>query len=194
MVWAMSEIARNPRVMQKLQNEIRSIVGRKSKILRSDITQMKYLKMVVKETLRLHPPAPLLIPRECMNHCQVGGYSVFPGTRVLINAWGMGRDPITWGENSSEFYPERFMNNVEADFVGENFDMVPFGGGRRSCPAFSQAIATVELTIGSLLYYFDWEVPNGLKNEELNMEEKGSLVVMRKTSLCLVPRKHNWQE
>ncbi|KAK1421120.1 hypothetical protein QVD17_23228 [Tagetes erecta] len=190
MVWAMSEIIRNPRVMQKLQHEIRTCIGRKPKIQRSDIMQMKYLKMVVKETLRLHPPAPLLIPRECMNDCQVGGYNVFRGTRVLINAWAIGRDPRIWGDNSTQFYPERFLN-VEADFVGENFDMVPFGGGRRSCPAFSQAATTVELTLGNLLYFFDWEVGDGLKNEELNMEEKGSLVVFRKSSLSLVPTKHN---
>ncbi|KAI3809401.1 hypothetical protein L1987_25373 [Smallanthus sonchifolius] len=190
MVWAMSEIVRNPRVMQKLQKEIRSCIGRKPKIHRSDIMQMKYLKMVVKETLRLHPPAPLLIPRECINHCQVGGYDVFPGTRVLINAWGIGRDPRIWGDNSTKFYPERFKNEV--DFVGEKFDMVPFGGGRRSCPAFNQATTIIELTIGKLLYLFDWEVPDGY--EELNMEEKGSLVVHRKSSLFLVPRKHNRQE
>lgn len=189
----MSEIVRNPRVMQKLQTEIRTCIGKKPKIQRSDIMQMKYLKMVVKETLRLHPPAPLLIPRECMNDCQVGEYNVFRGTRVVINAWAIGRDPRIWGDNSTEFYPERFLN-VEADFVGDNFDMVPFGGGRRSCPAFSQAATTVELTIGNLLYFFDWDVGDGLKNEELSMEEKGSLVVFRKSSLCLVPRMHDWEE
>ncbi|KAI7736801.1 LOW QUALITY PROTEIN: hypothetical protein M8C21_011236 [Ambrosia artemisiifolia] len=192
MVWAMSEIVRNPRVMQKLQNEIRSCIGRKQKIHKADIMKMQYLKMVVKETLRLHSPAPLLIPRECTQHCQVGGYDVFPGTRILINAWAIGRDSRIWGDNSTEFYPERF-ENVEADFVGENFDMVPFGGGRRSCPAFNQAVTTVELTIANLLHVFDWEVPDGLRNEELNMEEKGSLVVCRKSSLCLVPRKYNWE-
>ncbi|KAJ9540577.1 hypothetical protein OSB04_027083 [Centaurea solstitialis] len=193
MVWAMSEVARNPRVMQKLQSEIRSGIGRKPKIERLDLTNMPYLKMVVKETLRLHPPAPLLLPRECLSNCQIGGYDVMPKTRVLINAWGIGRDPGTWGENVAEFYPERFVN-LEFDFGGDNFDMVPFGAGRRSCPAFSSAATTVELTIANLLHWFDWEVPNGLKMEDLDMEENGSLVVSRKSPLCLVPKNHTWQE
>ncbi|KAI3748371.1 hypothetical protein L6452_11396 [Arctium lappa] len=193
MVWAMSEVARNPRVMKKLQSEIRSCVGRKQKVERSDMSHMTYLKMVVKETLRLHPPAPLLIPRECLSDCQIGGYDVFHATRVLINAWGIGRDPGTWGKNAAEFYPERFAN-LEFEFGGGNFDMVPFGGGRRSCPAFSSATTTVELTIANLLHWFDWEVPNGLKMEDLNMEEDGSLVVYRKSPLCLVPMKPTWQQ
>lgn len=194
LVWAMSEVARNPRVMQKLQSEIRRCVGRKPKVERLDMAQMTYLKMVVKETLRLHPPAPLLIPRECLSRCQIGGFDVIPETRVLINAWGIGRDPGTWGEDAAEFYPERFAN-LEFDFGGDNFDMVPFGGGRRSCPAFSSATTTVELTIANLLHWFDWEVPNGLKMEDMNMEEDGSLVVSRKSPLFLVPKQHtNWQE
>nr|XP_043635099.1 parthenolide synthase-like [Erigeron canadensis] len=194
MVWAMAEIARNPRVMNKLQKEIRSCIGMKQKVRTSDITKMTYLKMVVKETLRLHPTAPLLIPRECLQRCKLGGYDVLPGTRVLVNAWGIGRDPITWGDNSSEFYPERFNVNLEGDFRGSNFDMVPFGGGRRSCPAVNQATTITELTIANLFYWFDWEVPNGLRNEQLDMEEEGSLVVLRRNGLSLVPRNHNWQQ
>ncbi|KAL7614733.1 hypothetical protein Lser_V15G08468 [Lactuca serriola] len=123
----MSEITRSPRVMQKLQSEIRNCTTRKPGEL--DITKMSYLKMVVKETLRLHPPAPLLIPHESLSHCQIGGYSVLPGTCVIVNGWWIGRDPGTWGENAAEFYPERFENH-DVDFGGGNFEMVPFGGGR----------------------------------------------------------------
>ncbi|KAI3748370.1 hypothetical protein L6452_11395 [Arctium lappa] len=186
LVWAMSEIARSGRVMQKLQNEIRNCTGRIEKVKEVDITKMRYLKMVVKETLRLHTPAPLLIPHETLSHCQIGGYDVFPRTTVLINGWGIGRDPSTWGENAGEFYPERF-ENVEVDYGGGNFEMIPFGGGRRSCPATNTAPATVELVIANLLYWFDWEVIN---NESLNMEEEGSLVARKKFPLGLVPTKH----
>ncbi|KAD5961767.1 hypothetical protein R6Q59_014852 [Mikania micrantha] len=181
----MSEIARNVRVMQKLQTEIRNRTKTKQKLDATDVAKMTYLKMVVKETLRLHPPAPLLIPHECMSQCQVGGYDVYPGTSALINAWGIGRDPTVWGENAGEFYPERF-EKFEVDF-----EMVPFGAGRRSCPAMNTAPATVEFLIANLVCWFDWEVPNGVKNEDLNMEDVGTLILRKKLPLCLVPWKFN---
>ncbi|KAJ9540446.1 hypothetical protein OSB04_026952 [Centaurea solstitialis] len=192
MVWAMSEIVRNGRVMQKLQNEIRNCTGRIEKVKEMDVTKMKYLKMVVKETLRLHPPAPLLVPHESIGHCKIGGYDVFPKTTILINGWGIGRDRNTWGENAGEFYPERFDDD-ENENVEVDFEMIPFGGGRRTCPAIKTAPATVELVIANLLYWFDWEVPKG-NDESLNLEEKGSLVVHKKYPLCLVPTKHNWED
>ncbi|KAL4576537.1 hypothetical protein LXL04_012632 [Taraxacum kok-saghyz] len=193
MVWAMSEIIKSPRVMRKLQTEIRNCTGRKQQVQELDITKMSYLKMVVKETLRLHPPAPLLIPHESLSHCQIGGYDVLPGTCVLVNAWVIGKDRDTWGENAGEFYPERF-ENLDVDYGGGNFEMVPFGGGRRSCPAMNTVPGTIESTIANILYWFDWEVPGGLKNEDLNMLEEGSLVVRKKLPLCLVPKKHKWED
>ncbi|KAK1420470.1 hypothetical protein QVD17_22093 [Tagetes erecta] len=193
MEWTMSEIVKNPRVMQKLVNEIRNCTGRIQKVNELDITKMTYLKMVVKEALRLHTPAPLLIPHASSSHCQIGGYDVLPGTTAIINAWGIAKDPNTWGENADEFYPERF-ENVDVDFRGGNFEMLPFGGGRRSCPGINTAPATLELVIANLLYWFDWELPDRLKNEGLNMEEEGSLIVQKKVPLCLVPTKHNWED
>ncbi|KAI3705364.1 hypothetical protein L1987_75600 [Smallanthus sonchifolius] len=193
MVWAMSEITRSARVMKKLQSEIRNCTGRIEKDQKLDIAKMTYLKMVVKETLRLHPPAPLLIPRESLSHCQIGGYDVFPHSTVLVNGWAIGRDQETWGKNATEFYPERF-ENLEVEHGGRNYEMVPFGGGRRSCSAMNTAPTTIELTIANLLYWFDWEVPDGVKNEDLNMKEEGSLVVRKELTLYLVPRKHMWED
>ncbi|GJW02159.1 cytochrome P450 71B34-like protein [Tanacetum coccineum] len=141
----------------------------------------------------VHPPAPLLIPHECISHCQIGGYDVFPGTGVFINAWAIARERDTWGLNPTEFYPERF-ETFEVDYVAKHFEMVPFGGGRRTCPGYNSALGTIELTLANLLYWFDWEVPDGVKNENLNMEENGSLVVRKKTPLCLVSVKKNWQD
>ncbi|KAK9048679.1 hypothetical protein SSX86_018641 [Deinandra increscens subsp. villosa] len=193
LIWAMSEINKNPRVMQKLQSEIRNCTGKIEKVGELDTTKMTYLKMVVKETLRLHTPAPLLIPHVSLYHTQIEGYDVLPSTAVLINAWGIARDPGTWGENAAEFYPERF-ENVEGDFGRDRFEMLPFGGGRRSCPAMNTAPANVEFVIASLVYWFDWELPKGMKSEELNMEEGGTLVLGKKVPLCLVPTKHKWEE
>ncbi|KAL4556002.1 hypothetical protein LXL04_038637 [Taraxacum kok-saghyz] len=189
MVWTMSEIIKNPRVMQKLQEEIRGCVGTKASVEESDIAQMSYLKLVVKEALRLHSTVPFLLTRECVKHCQIGGYDIYPGTRVLINAWGIGRDPKVWTENASVFNPER-LETAELD----RSEMIPFGGGRRACPASSVATQVVEYTIANLFYSFDWQLPSGMENQELDMEEVGSLIVVRKTPLCLVPMKHDWQD
>nr|XP_043635165.1 parthenolide synthase-like [Erigeron canadensis] len=191
--WAMSEIVKSPRVLKKLQDEIRNCMGRKQKVDELDITKMTYLKLVVKETLRLHPPAPLLVPHECFSQCQIGGYDVFPGTSAIINAWGIGRDRNTWGENADEFYPERF-EKLDADFGGGNFELVAFGAGRRSCPAISTAPATVEWVIANLLYWFDWEFDGGVKNEDLDMQEEGTLIVHKKLPLYLIPTKHSWED
>ena len=192
-VWAMSEIVKNPKVMEKLQDEIRSGVGRKSMVQESDIAKMPYLKMVVKESLRLHPPPSFLMGRECVTHCQIGGYDVFPGTKVMINSWGIGRDSRTWKERPTEFWPERF-ENFEFEFLGKNCEMVPFGGGRRACPGYNSALSTVDFIIANLLYFFDWQTPDGVKIQDLDMEEKGPLLITRKTPLCLVPINHNWQD
>nr|GEW72849.1 cytochrome P450 71B34-like [Tanacetum cinerariifolium] len=177
MVWAMSEITRNTRVMRKLQDEIRNCSGKKLKRHELDITKMIYLKMVVKETLRMHPPLPLLIPHESISQCQIDGHDIFPKTSTLINVWGIGRDLNVWGNNADEFYPERF---VETEI---EFGMIPFGGGRRSCPGMNTASATIEFILAYLLYWFDWDIPGGMKNQDMNMEEEGSLVLRKKMIL-----------
>ncbi|XP_076897459.1 parthenolide synthase-like [Bidens hawaiensis] len=187
--WVMSEIIKNPRVMQKLQSEIRNSTGRIQKVKEMNTTKMRYLKMVVKESLRVHTPAPYLIPHVSLSHTKVDGYDVFPGTIVLTNAWGLARDPSIWGENANEFYPERF-ENIDGDFGRDRFEMLPFGGGRRSCPAKNIAPQDIEFVIANLLYWFDWELPKGMKTEDLNMESRGIPVLRRKVPLCLVPIKH----
>ncbi|KAL4562541.1 hypothetical protein LXL04_034748 [Taraxacum kok-saghyz] len=190
-VWAISEIVRNPRIMLKLQNEIRSCVGsRKSSVNESDVAKMTYLKMVVKETLRLHPPAAFLMGRECTSPCQIGGFDVLPGTKLMVTAWGIGRDPRIWKENPTEFRPERF-ENMEGD---KNFEMIPFGGGRRACPGTNMATSTIEFVIANLLYFFNWKIPGGVKNEDLDMKLYGFPFLRRTTPLCLVPTKHIWQD
>ena len=85
-VWAMSELAKNPRVMKKVQAEIRKITGNKLAVDGNELEKLKYSKMVVKETLRLHPAAPLLLPRKSIKYCKIGGCNVYPKTRIFVNA------------------------------------------------------------------------------------------------------------
>ncbi|MBA0728333.1 hypothetical protein Golax_001238, partial [Gossypium laxum] len=127
--WAMSEMIKNPRVMTKAQAEVRQVFQGKGNVDETGIHQLKYLKCVIKETLRLHPVFPLLLPRECSQNCEVNGFEIPAKTRVIINAWAIGRDPNHWVE-PEKFEPERFINS-SVDFVGTNFEFIPFGAGRR---------------------------------------------------------------
>ncbi|KAL0431923.1 UNVERIFIED_CONTAM: 4-hydroxyphenylacetaldehyde oxime monooxygenase [Sesamum radiatum] len=195
-IWAMSELIRNPQTMQKAQAEIRTKLGVKTTLEPDDLGKLTFLKMIVKETLRLHPPVPLLLPRETRRMCQIHAenntvYNISPQTRVLINAWAIGRDPNTWNK-PNEFLPERFEGN-EVDFRGQHFEFVPFGGGRRMCPGISNSIATIELTLANLLYWFDWEVAEGMKVEEIgSLEEEGGVTMHKRTKLTLVPINYAW--
>lgn len=186
--WAMAELMKHPKLMKKAQKEIREIVGKKQKVEEEDLQQMNYLKCIIKETLRLHPPAPLLVPHESTKNTKVHGYHVPSKTRVLINAWAIGRDPKSW-ENAESFLPERFLNNP-VDYKGQDFEFIPFGAGRRGCPGLVFAIATAELAIANLLYWFDWELPGNSRKEEIDMSEASGIAIHKKSPLLLVPIQH----
>ncbi|KAI3837751.1 hypothetical protein MKX03_010929 [Papaver bracteatum] len=184
--WTMSELIKNPKVMNKAQEEVRRIVGNKTKVDEEDINQMNYLKCVVKEGLRLHAPVPCLGPRNSTVSVKVKGYDIPQDAAVFINAWAIHRDPEFW-EKTEEFIPERFENN-HFDFKGQDFQFIPFGSGRRGCPGASFGIAVVEIVLANLLYGFDWKLPGGVNNEDLDMAEgAGALTCNRKIHLYVVP-------
>jgi len=187
-VWAMTALMNNPRVMNKVQMEIKSLYEDKDFINEDDIEKLPYLKAVVKETMRLFPPSPLLVPRETIENCNIDGYEIKPKTLVYINAWAIGRDPENW-KDPEEFYPERFfMSSV--DFKGNNFELIPFGSGRRMCPAMNMGVVTVELTLANLLHSFDWNLPHGFDKEQvLDTQVKPGITMHKKIDLYLVPRK-----
>ncbi|EOY12074.1 Cytochrome P450 [Theobroma cacao] len=183
--WAMSEMLKNPRVLQKAQAEVRQVFNRKGDVDGEGLHELEYLKLVINETLRLHPPIPLLLPRECSERCKINGYDIPVKSKVIINAWAIGRNPDYWTE-AERFYPERFLNS-SIDYKGAHFEFIPFGAGRRMCPGMLYGIANVELPLAQLLYHFDWELPGGRKIEDLDMDEVFGAVVRRKNDLCLVP-------
>lgn len=182
--WAMAELVQNRKVMKKLQQEFRKIRNVKHILTIKDIKEITYLTCVIKETLRLHPPAPLLVPRESMQDSNVKGYRIPKGTKVVINAWTINRDPNYW-ENPDEFYPERFMENT-VDFRGNNLEYIPFGAGKRICPGINFAQSNIEIILANILYHFDWDLPHG---EELDMSEAAGLSARRAENLRLIPRK-----
>ncbi|KAH1121209.1 hypothetical protein J1N35_004369, partial [Gossypium stocksii] len=167
--WAMPEMMKNPRILEKAQAEVRQAYDRTGDVNESDLHELKYLKLVIKETLRLHPPLPLLIPRENSERCEINGYEIPAMNKVIVNAWAIGRDSNYWSE-AEIFNPERFIDS-SVDYKGANFEFIPFGGGRRMCPGMSYGMAVVELSLAKLLYHFHWKLPNGMKNEDLDMTE-----------------------
>jgi len=186
--WAMSELMKNPRVMKKAQAEIREAVKGNKRIYESDLHKLRYLKLVIKETLRLHPPATLLM-RECREACNIGGYEIPLKTNLILNAWAIGRDPKHWSD-ADKFIPERFHDSTGFDFnkVNDNsFRYFPFGGGRRMCPGILFGLANIELPLAALLYHFDWKIPNEMKEEDLDMTEVFGATVSRKNNLVLIP-------
>ncbi|KAK1600895.1 hypothetical protein QYE76_018414 [Lolium multiflorum] len=190
-LWAMSELIRNPRVLKKVQKEIRVAARGNNWVQPEDMPKLSYLRMVVKETLRLYPPATLLLPRETLQNVKIGGYDVPARTRVAVNVWAIGRDPTSWGEGAEEFDPDRFeagASHGEVDLHGAHFELLPFGAGRRICPGIAMALMNVEFTLANLLCGFDWALPEGTEVEDISMEETGAgLTFHRKTPLVLVP-------
>ncbi|KAK4343464.1 hypothetical protein RND71_036558 [Anisodus tanguticus] len=190
-IWAMTGLIVNRNAMKKVQAEIRESVGKKSIVNEDDIQNLPYFKAVIKETFRLYPPAPLLVARETMQNSILEGYEIKPKTIIHVNSWAIARDPEIW-ENPEEFIPERFLNS-DIDFKGQNFELIPFGAGRRGCPAIALGVATVELVLSNLLHAFDWELPCGMKIEDIDTHVLPGLTMHKKKPLCLVPRKTKLQ-
>ncbi|KAF3635041.1 Cytochrome 83B1 [Capsicum annuum] len=174
--------------MKKVQEEIRKSIGNKGIVNEDDVQNMPYLKAVIKEAFRLYPPIPILLPRETMHKSILEGYEIQPKTIIYVNSWAIARDPETW-ENPEEFIPERFLNS-NIDFKGQDFQLLPFGAGRRICPGITLGIAIVDLILSNLLYAFDWELPCGMKKEDVDTDVLPGIVMHKKNNLCLVPKNY----
>ncbi|THG17209.1 hypothetical protein TEA_013533 [Camellia sinensis var. sinensis] len=164
--------------------ELVGIAPKKANLSEDDLEQMHYLKAIIKETLQLHPPVPLLISRESTKHVKLQGYDIPTETRVFINAWTIGRDPLSWKE-PEEFRPERFLNSF-IDYNGQNFQFIPFGAGRRGCPGIVFATANLELVLASLVHKFDWALPGGVTGDNMDLAESSGITIHRKFPLILV--------
>ncbi|XP_052181443.1 6,7,8-trihydroxycoumarin synthase-like isoform X2 [Diospyros lotus] len=188
LVWIMTELVKNSEAMKKIQDEVRNIDTEKEILYETDLQHLPYLEAIVKETWRLHPPAPLLVPHETIQQCTIGPYTIQPKTIVFVNAWAIGRDPDSW-EDPEEFLPSRFINS-SIDFKGQNFELIPFGAGRRICPGIHLGVVMVELALANLVRSFNWEIPFGLKKEDIDTEVRPGITMHKKTPLCLLATKY----
>ncbi|PIA24894.1 hypothetical protein AQUCO_15200001v1 [Aquilegia coerulea] len=183
----MTELLCNPEKMAKAQAELKEIIAENKPIDESVIIRLPYLQAVVKETFRMHPPVPLLLPHKAESLVELCGYIVPKNTQVLINVWTMGRDPNVW-ENPTAFEPERFLNS-NTDFKGRDFELIPFGAGRRICPGLPLAYRMVYLMLASLLHAFNWKLEDGLKPEDVDMEENFGITLQKAIPLRAIPLK-----
>ncbi|KAG7018217.1 Flavonoid 3'-monooxygenase, partial [Cucurbita argyrosperma subsp. argyrosperma] len=182
--WAMSELLRKPEILNKAREELDRVIGKERWVEEKDIASLPYIDAIAKETMRLHPVAPMLVPRMCREDCQIAGYDIAKGTRVLVNVWTIGRDPAVW-ENPNEFSPERFMGK-SIDVKGQDFELLPFGSGRRMCPGYSLGLKVIQSSLANLLHGFTWCLGGDMKKEDLNMDEVFGLSTPKKFPLDVV--------
>ncbi|CAI8591809.1 unnamed protein product [Vicia faba] len=174
-------------IMSKVQNELEQVVGKGIPVEETDIAKLPYMQAVIKETFRVHPPVPLLLPRKAETDVEIGDYIIPKDAQVLVNAWVIGRDPSKW-ENPNAFVPERFFNS-EIDFKGHHFELIPFGSGRRICPGLPLAIRMLPLMLGSLVNCFDWRLEDGLNVDDLNKEDEYGITLEKSQPVRIVPIK-----
>ncbi|KAK9113591.1 hypothetical protein Syun_020388 [Stephania yunnanensis] len=183
--WTMAELIRHPQIMNQVQQQMRQVIPPNTKLVTEDtLPKFHHLNMAIKESLRIHPPIPLLVPRKTLKDVVIEGCHVPANTRVIINAWAIGMDPHTW-KDPHVFEPKRFDHDDEN--LIKISDLMAFGGGRRVCPGIEFAMGVVEVALANLLYHFDWEVPGG---EELEMSEGSGLTAHRRDHLILLATPH----
>ncbi|RVW54501.1 Flavonoid 3',5'-hydroxylase 2 [Vitis vinifera] len=188
--WSLAEMLKNPSILKRAQEEMDHVIGRNRRLVESDLPKLPYLQAICKESLRKHPSTPLNLPRVSTQACEVNGYYIPENTRLSVNIWAIGRDPDVW-ENPEEFRPERFLSgrNAKIDPRGNDFELIPFGAGRRICAGARMGIVLVEYILGTLVHSFDWKMPDGV---EINMDEAFGLALQKAVSLSamVTPRLH----
>ncbi|KAI5665395.1 hypothetical protein M9H77_15248 [Catharanthus roseus] len=176
--WAISELLKKPQIFNNATEELDRVISKNRWVEEKDMSNLPYIEAIIKETLRI---APLLVPRTALQNCQVAGYDIPKGTRVLVSTWTIGRDPALW-ENPGEFCPKRFIGKA-VDMKGQNFELLPFGSGRRMCPGANMGLKVIQATLVNLLHGYKWRLPGGLRPEDLEMEEIFGLSTPKKIPL-----------
>ncbi|GAB4827298.1 hypothetical protein Ancab_040022 [Ancistrocladus abbreviatus] len=182
--WAMAELLRNPKKLKKACGELQKVIGKCNLIEEEDIIRLPYLQAVIKETFRMHPIVPLL-PRKAVSTTKLCSFTIPKNTQVFVNIWAVGRDESLW-KNANLFEPERFLDSY-IDVKGRDFELIPFGAGRRICPGLPLAYRMLPCMLGSLIHLFDWKLEDGITLEKIDMDEKFGLTMVKAKSLYAIP-------
>ncbi|KAA3481766.1 geraniol 8-hydroxylase-like [Gossypium australe] len=184
MEWAMTELLRHPNKLRRVTEELDAIIGDQTSVEESHLPRLLYLEAVVKETFRIHPPAPLLFPHMSSKTTIVAGYTIPKNSNIFFNVWAIQRDAEFW-EDPLRFEPERFLKDTEKrNYTGSSFHFFPFGSGRRICVGIPLAEKIMMQILATLLHCFEWELPNGRKPD---VKEKLQLVLSKAEPLVVVP-------
>ncbi|KAF7133129.1 hypothetical protein RHSIM_Rhsim09G0024200 [Rhododendron simsii] len=179
--WAISELLKQPQLLQKATEELERVIGRDRWVQEDDIPNLPYIGAIVKETLRVHPVGTFLAPHLSTEDCKIAGFDIPRGTNVIVNIWSIGRDPRYW-EAPEEFQPERFFGK-NIDVTGHHFELLPFGSGRRMCPGYGLGLILVQSTLANLVHGFKWALPDNVKPGDVDMEEEYGLTTHRKNPI-----------
>ncbi|CAA0838161.1 cytochrome P450- family 76- subfamily C-polypeptide 7 [Striga hermonthica] len=187
-VWLIVELMRNQDMLSKVRHELENIVngGELNEVL---LSECHYFQACIKETLRLHVPAPMLVPHRALETCKVNEYIIPKDSMVLVNAWAIARDPNYW-EDATNFNPERFLDS-KVGYMGTHFEYLPFGTGLRMCPGSNVAFKNIQMLAGTLLHYFEWSLPNGGDATTIDMGEKYLTTLKKAKPLLLIPKLRN---
>ncbi|WCJ22429.1 Cytochrome P450 703A2 [Euphorbia peplus] len=187
--WAMAEVIKHPRVLKKVQEELDNVVGPNRMVAESDLVHLNYLRCVVRETFRMHPAGPFLIPHESLRDTTINGYHIPANTRIFINTHGLGRNPKVW-DDVEDFRPERHWladgSRVEINH-GADFKILPFSAGKRKCPGAPLGVTLVLLGLARLFHAFDWAPPKGLKHEDIETIEVYGMTMPKAKPLIALP-------
>ncbi|KVI04742.1 probable (S)-N-methylcoclaurine 3'-hydroxylase isozyme 2 [Cynara cardunculus var. scolymus] len=182
--WAIAELLKHKEALSKVESEVMKKEMNFDKITESQLSELPYLHACIKETLRIHPTGPFLLPHRAQETCEVMGYTVPKDAQVFVNIWAISRDPKIWDDPLS-FKPERFLGS-KVDFRGQNFEFTPFGAGRRMCPGLPLGVKSVELILASLIRGFDWVLPNGDDPSQLDMNDKFGVTLQKEKPMKII--------
>ncbi|KAG5579350.1 hypothetical protein H5410_049977 [Solanum commersonii] len=201
--WAMAEVIRHPHVLKKIQEELDIVVGSGRMVTESDLIHLKYLRCVVRETFRMHPAGPFLIPHESIRDTKINGYYIPAKTRVFINTHGLGRNTKIW-DNIDEFRPERHLppNDDEKNMImttscsssrveishGPDFKILPFSAGKRKCPGAPLGVKLVLMALARLFHCYDWSPPNGVKHQDIDTNEVYGMTMPKAKPLMAIAK------
>ncbi|XP_042498788.1 geraniol 8-hydroxylase-like [Macadamia integrifolia] len=183
--WAMAELLHNPTALSVAERELSETIGGGRSIKESDLRSLPYMKAALKESMRLHPTVPFLLPHRALMDVDLYDFHIPKHTQLLINAYAIARDPAYW-VNPNRFLPERFLGS-EIDFRGNDLCFIPFGAGRRMCPGLPLAERMMEMMLATLLNRFHWKLPRGMTPEEMDMKDRLGISLHKATPLIAVP-------
>ncbi|GJR35672.1 cytochrome P450 71A1-like protein [Tanacetum coccineum] len=182
--WSIAQLLKKPEIFKTATDELDKVIGRDRWVDENDMHNLPYIRAIAKETLRLHPVTPMLTPRRTREDCEVDGYDIPKDTCIMVNVWAIGRDPTLW-DKPDEFCPERFIGK-QIDVKGNNFELLPFGAGRRMCPGYTLGLKVIESSLANLLHGFNWKLPSKMTGDDLGMDELFALSTTKKIPLVTV--------